>query len=322
MAKCDVCGEDEAMPYQCRLCGGTHCSEHRLPENHDCPGLEEWNDPGGVFDSGFDDSVRHEGGRSRSAGERIADAVGIDTGPGGVLAYFRRNMTFVFLGVMWVMFLVQHGIAPFLVDRATWYNLFTLNTAHPEYVWTWVTSVFAHGGLWHIALNSIVLYFFGPVVEKRIGSKKFAALFLASGMLAGLAQVSAQVALHPGVLGEPVFPPYVTPNAAAVLGASGAIAAVMGVLTVLNPNLRIYLYFIIPMPLWIATALFAGFAVLSSTVGGIGAGGVAQVAHLAGLALGVAYGLRLKRAGKGAPSQLQFGGRRGPGGPGGPGGRF
>ncbi len=40
MAKCDVCGRSESMPYQCGHCGGTYCGEHRLPEAHDCPGLD------------------------------------------------------------------------------------------------------------------------------------------------------------------------------------------------------------------------------------------------------------------------------------------
>jgi membrane associated rhomboid family serine protease len=308
MPKCDRCGENESMPYRCRLCGGTYCADHRLPENHDCPGLENWEDPGGVFDSGFDDSVD---------GEQTADSsglsLGIDTGPGSVLGYFRGNMTFVFLGLMWVTFALQWALLPiFLGIRtppgipidSTWHTLFTLTSAHPEYVWTWVTSIFSHFGFTHIAFNSIVLYFFGPVVERHVGWKKFTALFLVTGALAGLAQTGAAIALG---------------SASAVLGASGAIAAVMGVLTVLNPNLRIYLYFFIPMPLWIATGLFAAFAVFSSTVGGIGAGGTAQLAHLAGLGLGLAYGWKLKREGQRAPQQLNFGGGGGGGGMGGPG---
>ncbi|QDX39714.1 rhomboid family intramembrane serine protease [Salarchaeum sp. JOR-1] len=298
MARCDRCGEEEGMPYQCRLCGGTFCSEHRLPENHDCPGLEGWNDPNGVFDSGFDDSVSSSSSKS--------SVLGLDTGPGGVLAYFRGNATYILLGLMWLMFLVQYAVAPYVlgIEQGTraWLDLFTLNTSHPLYVWTWVTSVFAHGGLTHIVFNSIVLYFFGPVVERRIGSKKFVALFLVSGALAGLAQVGAALAVS---------------APAAVLGASGAIAALMGVLTVLNPNLRILLYFVIPMPLWVATLLFAGYSVLMSGVGGIGAGGVAQLAHLAGLALGLLYGVKLKRDGERAPQELRFGG----GGGGGLGGR-
>jgi Predicted nucleic acid binding protein containing the AN1-type Zn-finger len=88
MSKCDLCGEEVNMPYQCRHCGGTYCAEHRLPESHDCTGLEHWDDSGAVFDSGFDDSV--DTGRSGSSGG-VADWIGIDTGPGGPLAYFRAT---------------------------------------------------------------------------------------------------------------------------------------------------------------------------------------------------------------------------------------
>jgi hypothetical protein len=307
------------MPYQCRLCGGTYCSEHRLPENHNCPGLDSWGDPDSVFDSGFDESVDNPGGSQGS----FADRLSIDTGRGGVLAYFRGNFTYLFLGLMWLTFLLQFVVAPaFGIEafRPEWYGLFTVTTEHPLYVWTWITSVFSHGGFTHILLNSIVLYFFGPVVEQRIGSKKFAALFIAAGVLAGLAQVGASLIMNPSWWGQPLSPALNVGSA--VLGASGAIASLLGVLTVLNPNLRIYLYFIIPMPLWIATALFAGYSIFVSSAGGIGAGGVAQVAHLAGLGLGLAYGAKLKREGERAPQQLQFGGGgRGPGGPGGPGRR-
>ena len=304
------------MPYQCRLCGGTYCSDHRLPENHECPGLDNWGDPDGVFDSGFDDSVDDRGGGGRSGGDGIADAIPVDTGPGGLLAYFRGNLAFFFLAVMWATFGLQYLVAPLFgvgAGTQTWYNIFTVNTAHPEYVWTWLLSVFSHGGFTHIVFNSIVLYFFGPVVEDRIGSRKFAALFVAAGVLAGLAQVGASIAMNPDVLGVPLVG---LPSQSAVLGASGAIAALLGVLTVLNPNLRIYLYFIIPMPLWLATGLFAAYSILVSGAGGIGAGGVAQLAHLAGLGIGLAYGVKVKREGARAPKQLQFGG----GGPGGPGG--
>ncbi|MFB6093515.1 MAG: rhomboid family intramembrane serine protease [Halanaeroarchaeum sp.] len=301
MATCDVCGQEEGMPYQCRLCGGTFCAEHRLPEAHDCPGLDQWDDPDGVFDSGFDDSVR-TGQSSRSG---IADAIPVDTGPGGLGAYVRNNVTYVFLVLMWATFVLEAIVGPIMGRWELFRALFTLSPLHVEYVWTWVTSIFAHSpnGFLHIFFNSLVLYFFGPVVERRIGSRKFAVLFVASGAIAGLAQVLAQLALGG-----------VTP----ILGASGAIMALMGVLTVLNPNLRIYLYFVIPMPLWVFTVLFAGYSLFVSSVYGVGFGGVAQLAHLAGLGIGLAYGVVLKRRGARGPQQLSFGGggggrRRGPG---------
>lgn len=293
MAKCDECGSYENLPYQCRRCGQTFCADHRLPENHDCPGLDGWNDPQGVF-------ATHEPESEPSALDRVSSRAG------GLTGYFRGNATYLFLGLMWVTFFLQFAVLPLLgvpPGYGLWADLFVLTSAHPEFVWTWVTSVFAHGGFGHIAANSIVLYFFGPPVERRLGTRRFAALFLLSGMAAGLLQIGTNIFLFG--------------SAAGVLGASGAIMAVMGVLTVLNPNLKVYLYFIIPMPLWVLTF---GFALLSVFAGfGSFGGNIAHFAHLTGLVIGLAYGSRVKGEGR-PPQQLRLGGgggRRG-GGPRGP----
>jgi uncharacterized protein len=314
MAQCDRCGAHENLPYRCRRCGGVFCARHRLPENHDCPGLQEWDDPDGLFDSGFDDGVNDPGGQRERT---LADRMPIDTGTGGPLAYFRNNMTYVFLGLMWVTFLAQFVVLA-LFGPVVHNTLFVLDPNAIGNVWTWITSVFAHspGNFFHIVFNSIVLYFFGPIVERKTGSRMFTVLFLVSGAVAGLAQIGVGVAL-----GQPASP---------VLGASGAIMAVMGVLTVLNPQLRVLLFFFIPMPLWLLTLGFALVSVGIVGVGGVGAGGVAHLAHLAGLFIGLAYGEKLRREGERAPDQLRFGGgpggpggHGGPGGPGGPGrGRF
>ncbi len=295
MPTCDNCGKQVSMPYRCRHCGGTYCGDHRLPESHNCSGLQDWDSPGGVFDSGFDDSVNESESTLRT---RLA-------GTGELLSYFRGNMTFVFLAIMAVVFLIQE-ISETVLTAQLWYALFTLNPANPLYVWTWITSIFSHGGFFHLLFNGIVLFFFGPIVERKIGSKKFVVLFLGSGIAAGFAQIAI------GYLAGPIRP---------LLGASGAIMAVMGILTVLNPELQVRLYGIIPMPLWVLTI---GYAALS-TLGMIGgaAGGIAHGAHLAGLLIGVAYGQRVKSQGMSAPGQLQLGGGRGPGGPGrGPRGPF
>ncbi|MFC6724644.1 rhomboid family intramembrane serine protease, partial [Halobium palmae] len=274
MAECDECGRYENLPYQCRRCGRTFCAEHRLPENHDCPGLNEWNDPSGVFGKG-DEDEQGGGGRARSAYDRA-------TSTGGPMGYFRGNMTFVFLGLMWVTFLTQ-VVLQVVGLGGLGSALFVLRSTHVEYVWTWITSIFAHGGFTHIAFNSIALYFFGPVVEDRLGSRRYTALFLVAGVVAGLGQVFASMAM-----GEPV---------SGVVGASGAIMAVLGVLTVLNPSLRVYLYFVIPMPLWVLTLGFAAlsvFAGFGSAGGGLLGNDVAHIAHLSGLVIGVAYGALVK----------------------------
>jgi membrane associated rhomboid family serine protease len=309
MAKCDACGKEENMPYQCRHCNGTYCADHRLPENHDCPGLEDWNDPDGVFDSGFDDSVTTSGGNAGGWGSGqssggVLDRLGISTGPGGVLSYFRGNVTYTFLGIIWVVFAIEHVVL-LSFGEAVFRSIFVISPEHPEYVWTWVTSVFSHApfGLFHIGGNSIVIYFFGRIVERYVGSRDFALLFLGSGVLAGLGHIAVEL-LRGGELNP-------------ALGASGAALAILGVLTVLNPDLRVYLYFLIPVPIWAITA-FYGFVSVSGVLGVQILPGVADAAHLVGLVVGLAYGQRVKDRVE-ARDRLRFGGGRGGGGMGGPG---
>lgn len=294
MATCDACGKQENMPYECRRCGGTFCSEHRLPENHDCPALE-WGDPVGVFNQA----------ESRDDGTRQS-RVGLKTrGESFWRSYMQGNATFVFLALMWVTWASQILVRA-LFSPELEASLFVLRSNHPEYVWTWITSVFAHGGIFHIAANSIGIYFFGQVVERRLGSKRYVALFLLSGAVAGLAQIGASILLTPGV-------------PTGVVGASGALLAIMGVLTILNPGLTVYLYFFLPVPIWALTIGFAALSLLQG-FGQVGGGaGIAHWAHLAGLAMGLIYGTYIQGKVE-PPRRLQFGG--GPGGPGRGGGRF
>ena len=301
MATCDVCGKTVDLPYNCSRCGGTYCGEHRLPENHSCAGLNQWNDPDGVFSSGFDDSVNQRGG-STSLGDRLTPS----TGPGSVFGYFRGNVSYLFLAIMFVVYVLEFVVLGLSSAGVLWptafRDIFVLTSANPEYVWTWVTSVFSHSPatFFHIFGNAIVIFFFGPIVEKRIGSNRFAALFIASGVLAGLGQIALGE-----LLGNPVT--------GGVLGASGAALAVLGVITVLNPDLKVYLYFILPVPIYVLTFGYAALSVLGVVAQGNLLGNVAHGAHLVGLLLGLAYGARVKNEVR-APDSIQFG--RGGGGPG------
>ncbi|MFC7225894.1 rhomboid family intramembrane serine protease [Salinirubellus salinus] len=301
MATCDVCGKQVDLPYNCSRCGGTYCGEHRLPENHSCAGLDQWDDPRGVFDSGFDDSVDQRGGSS-SWSDRLPG-----TSTGGFFGYFRGNVTYLFLAIMLVVYVLEFVVIGLSNAGVLWptafQDIFVLTSANPQYVWTWVTSVFSHSPatFTHIFGNGIVLFFFGPVVERRIGSNRFVALFLASGIVAGLGQIALGFAL-----GDPV---------PGVLGASGAALAILGVLTVLNPDLKVYLYFILPVPIYVLTFGYAALSVLGIVAQGGILGNVAHGAHLVGLLLGLAYGSRVKGEVR-APGELQLGRGGGPGGPG------
>jgi membrane associated rhomboid family serine protease len=322
MATCDVCGEYENLPYQCKRCGQTFCAEHRLPENHDCPGLAEWDDPGGVFDSGFDESV--EGGPAGGTGDageagvvdRVKGRIDRETNTGGFVSFFRDNATYAILAAIWATFVAQlivfWGISPALHD-----TLFVLQPDALGNVWTLVTSVLSHSpvSLYHIIGNSVVILFFGPLVERAVGSKKFVAFFFASGIVAGLGHVLFAIATSAPLAG--------------ILGASGAGFAILGVLTVWRPNMQVLLFFVVPMKIKYLTwgiALISAVLVVQSLLAGGGgaAGGIAHLAHLIGFAIGLGFGRRNEGLARsaGGGGGVSMGGARGPGGPGGPGGRF
>ena len=311
MATCDECGEYENLPYQCKRCGKTFCSEHRLPENHDCPGLAGWDDPGGVFDSGFDDSV--EGGSGSDTGGvtgRVKQRVERETSTGGFVSYFRGNATYALLAAMWITFAAQWAVTLLFGDAAH-SQIFVLRSDAIGNVWTWVTSVLSHSrfSLFHIVGNSIVIFFFGPLVERAVGSKRFVAFFFGAGILAGLGHVLFAIATNAPTTG--------------VLGASGAGFAILGVLTVWRPNMEILLFFVIPMKIKYLTwgvALISAALVVSTGTGGVG--GIAHLAHLIGFAIGLAFGKRNEGLARSAGGMggVQMGGARGPRGPGGPGG--
>lgn len=148
---------------------------------------------------------------------------------------------------------------------------------------TLVTSLFLHAGLLHIAGNMLYLFIFGPAVEERLGHLRFLWFYLLSGIAAGL----AMIAMGPD-------------SRVAVIGASGAIAGVLGAYFVLYPRGRImtilplfiFVEFIeIPavfyLLFWFALQLWAG---ISAGAQGPFVGGVAWWAHVGGFLFGVAIG--------------------------------
>lgn len=143
--------------------------------------------------------------------------------------------------------------------------------------WILITSMFLHANVTHILFNMYVLFIFGPLLEQRIGPKRFLYIYFLSGIIAGI--VSSL--FYPLVLGTPLR----------ALGASGAIMGILGVIIMLMPNLKVLFFFIIPMPLWIAAIIFAAIDIF----GIFYPSGIANVAHLTGLACGLLYGMYLKK---------------------------
>lgn len=143
-----------------------------------------------------------------------------------------------------------------------------------------VTSMFLHGGWLHLIGNMWFLWVFGSHIEDAIGSAKYAILYLLCGIAAAVVQVIAMA-------GSPV----------PTIGASGAIAGIMGAFLLLYPRVRIvtllFLFVFImtidvPAALmliyWFAIQLLSGVASFASISN---AGGVAWFAHVGGFVCGI-----------------------------------
>ncbi len=134
--------------------------------------------------------------------------------------------------------------------------------------WTIVTSLFVHGGIGHIFVNMFTLYFFGSFLTQLVSDRKFLIVYFCGGILGNIFYM----------LLEPFGP--------VVVGASGAIYAVSGALTVMRPNLRVFIFPIpVPIPLWVA--VIGGLLIISP--------GVAWQAHLGGLVFGLIAGYFFRR---------------------------
>jgi membrane associated rhomboid family serine protease len=162
----------------------------------------------------------------------------------------------------------------------TW-SVVPLRLMHGHHAITLLTSMFMHGGWLHIIGNMVYLWAFGPAIEDAMGSFRFLFFYLAGGLVAMFAQV----------LGDPW-------STVPVLGASGAIAAVMGAFIVTFPHdrIRTLLWILIFIRVTYIPAIFLiGFWFLiqvfnAGSVADVRTGGVAYLAHIAGFLFGVATG--------------------------------
>ncbi len=202
-----------------------------------------------------------------------------------------RCVCFFFLLFMWIVTCLNVFISEDLKQPELAQMLFILRSNHIEYVWTWITAMFTHGSFLHLLINSIVLFSFGITLERSDGSKKITALFLFSGITTCMASI-----LIYSFLAQPNYQGVTA--IAGVVGSSGAILAILGALTVKKPTLPVFLFFMIPLPLWIFTL---GFTVISifiiisqNMISSFGISSVSHLGHLIGLGIGLVYGFIFK----------------------------
>lgn len=204
---------------------------------------------------------------------------------------------FLALGVLVGVFAYQVSLGPRVGAWVRAYGLVparlmsALSEAEPAALGselsTLVTATFLHGGWLHLFGNLLYLRVFGERVEGRLGTWGFGGLYL----LAGLAGSAAHVAFSPG-------------DTVPMIGASGAVAGVLGTYVVLFPKARITTLFpavialtfvelpaILFVGLWAAQQALNGYLVLAE---GIGARDVAWLAHAGGFGLGMLLGVLIR----------------------------
>ena len=174
-------------------------------------------------------------------------------------------------------FIFNHAIIPVVFLQDPYLHFSTL-----------ISSQFMHGGLMHILGNMWFLYLFGDNVEDNIGHWKFLAFYILAGIAAALAQV------------------YIHPNSQIpMVGASGAIAGVLGAYFIFYPHSRVmtlvplgFYSRVIEIPaffflgLWFLMQTFSGTSALYvARASGQDAGGVAWWAHAGGFVFGFAIGI-------------------------------
>ncbi|MGB8621665.1 MAG: rhomboid family intramembrane serine protease [Paracoccaceae bacterium] len=146
-----------------------------------------------------------------------------------------------------------------------------------------VTSMFLHTGLLHLGGNMLFLWIFGDNLEDEMGHLPFLGFYLAGGVAAGLVQF--------------LFAPY---SPVPTIGASGAIAAVMGGYILMFPRARVDVLFIfviffriIPLPAWVMLGVWFALQAVSGAMATPGTGGVAYMAHVGGFVAGLVLTLPL-----------------------------
>lgn len=181
----------------------------------------------------------------------------------------RPTAVWIIIGVNLLVYIAT------LIDRNFFYSLLGFQPASfLAMPWTIVTNLFVHAGLWHIFANMFTLYFFGSFLCRLLGAKRFLLLYFIGGIAGNILFF--------------LLPP--SPDSVAI-GASGAVFVLGGVLAVLMPRLRVFVFPIpAPLPLWVA--IIGGFVLLTALSPFLS---IAWQAHLGGLLAGLIAGYIYRR---------------------------
>jgi membrane associated rhomboid family serine protease len=193
---------------------------------------------------------------------------------------FHLNANFLLILINLFCFILFSALIYFIPNFIDYIALKPANIISKFYLWTFITSMFMHGGFFHLLANMISLIFVGNLTERILGRKRFLTFYLISGLFAGLFFVLISF-----------FFPADFNNYA--VGASGALFGLVGLLMIITPNLSVYLMFI-PIPIKMKFAAPA-MLILLWLISWLGNVPIGNTAHLGGFIVGLCYGIYLKK---------------------------
>jgi membrane associated rhomboid family serine protease len=182
--------------------------------------------------------------------------------------YTNRNLAIWIIAANVVVFALEY-----LFPKVMGYLAMTPVLVLSGAFWQPVTYMFAHANLSHLLFNMLGLLFFGTAIEREMGSKEFFLYYMLTGTLAGLFSFAAYL-----FTGGAYVP---------LLGASGAIFAVLLAFAALEPNAQILIWGILPVRAPVMVIGYTVIEILSEVLGR--SDGTAHLTHLAGFAFGWLY---------------------------------
>ncbi len=194
-------------------------------------------------------------------------------------SFFRLNLTTIIILINLISLIFFSILIYFDAKFLDYFALKPSNILQGKYLWTFLTSMFMHGGFFHIFANMLSLFFIGGLVEKILGRRRYILFYLLAGLFSGLFFVLSSFIFTKD------FNTY-------AVGASGALFGLVGLLMLLTPNLPVYIMFI-PIPIKMKYAA-PGILVALWLISIAGKVPIGNTAHLGGLILGLIYGLYLR----------------------------
>lgn len=214
---------------------------------------------------------------------------------------YKPLFSYSFIAINILIFLLQISVPGNLVcDFATIPD----SVASGDKLYTLITSMFMHGGWMHLIGNMMFLWIFADNIEAVVGNKNFLIFYLVGGVLSALIHVGIDLVTAGDMIAGCCNPcggvacdtaGALCPGSVPSLGASGAIAAVMGAYIVMFPKSQIKMFFFFST-IRISAYVFLGFWFLEQFISGVGSlgpvasGGVAWWAHIGGFVVGLLFG--------------------------------